>query len=358
MKSSSSGVLSSTESSSLRGSQSEHDAPDATTTSGTPRLLAEVDVDDRDLADDGEEEEEEEESELDADGIERGTTVVNNIGYALKGYDLLKGNPLDAVGLVKVDLGFRGAIFEPVDYVATPDRQYYTPKDVNVVECEGCNLAFSSYQMHSTADYSSALSAKVSVSGRGGIGAFKGSFSASAGYQEANERFSEKHETSTAAEVSCCVYQAELSAFALPPFSENFLEALEALSANPDATVSKFVREFGTHYVKKVTMGSIYGEQTYLSADAVSAMVQKEINIEMAASASGAFASGNVEAELDFSQSKLETFRSSAEKRSVYARGAKPPTDGDVGAVSCCCGCWSLIAPSDVSTLTLILLSS
>ena len=79
--------------------------------------------------------------------MEVGTKVVNNIGYIFKGYDLLKGNPLDSAGLVTVDSGFRHAIFAPTEYETTPDKQFYKPKDVDVVECEGCNLDFTSYMM-------------------------------------------------------------------------------------------------------------------------------------------------------------------------------------------------------------------
>lgn len=254
----------------------------------------------------------------------------------LKGYDLLKGNPLDTDGLVTVDHGFRQEIFVPGQYEPTPDREYYKPKGVSVVECEGCNLDFSSYTMQSTEEYVSALSAKASLGIEGGKGSFKGAFSLSAEYAQAEERFNEKHESSTCAEVSCCVYQAELSTYDLPPFSDGFAAALEALAANPDENKAQFVQEFGTHYVKQATMGSLFGEQTYFTTDAWMAMAEQSINVELAASASGLYVSGNLEAALDYSQSQMNTFRSSAEKRSVYARGAKPPANGDVQTVRIC----------------------
>ncbi|CAB9518071.1 MAC Perforin domain containing protein [Seminavis robusta] len=262
--------------------------------------------------------------------------VVNNIGYVFKGYDLVMGNPLETTGLVKVDQGFRQSIFKQTNYVETPDKQFMTPQGVNVVECEGCNLAFSSTEVRSTSEYKSTLEAKAKVSGSSSFGAIKGEFSASAGYKEAKERFGSNHETSTTSEVSCCVYQAELESFKLPPYSSNFVTAVNKLVAvfnnnlNLVPWIRKFVDEFGTHFVKKVTMGSIYGEQTFISSSDMKSMLSQGINIELAASASGAFGAGKAEGSLDYDAQKTMTFRNSASKRNVYSRGAKPPGDGDV----------------------------
>lgn len=294
--------------------------------------------------------------------------VLNNIGYAFVGYDLIKGNPLDTSGLVRIDLGFRNAIFQTHEYELMVDREYYVPSNLNVLECEGCNMHATTRVLESMSDYVDSLRSKVHANGSHRHGPTTGAFSGSFDFQQANRMMGQEHETSTESEISCCVYQAELSSYDLPPYSRNFQRAVERLRAAADTEdaqrrklqeeetdaspvtegeytvpveqanivmglleeeIERFVHEFGTHYVKKVTMGSLYGEQTFISAEKRREMDQDGLDIRVAASVSVATSSGSGGVGLDMNVEDTQTFLSKTSQKSVYARGAKPVGDGD-----------------------------
>ncbi|CAB9508132.1 MAC Perforin domain containing protein [Seminavis robusta] len=273
-----------------------------------------------------------------ASTLDSGKSVVNNIGYILRGYDTVKGNPLDTSGMANVDHGYRQPIFDvsSTGYELMPDLEHYTPKSINVLECEGCNMDFSTRVLDTSQAYVNSLSAKVSVQGRVGGFFMKGSFSASQAYQSSTDRFFNKHEVSTESEVSCCVYQAELQAYNMPPYSQNFLAAVKRMTDVQNDSdrlrqeVRLFVQNFGTHYVSKATMGSLFGEQSFLSKEAASQKDSQGNDITVQATMSGWIASGSVDASLTTKNAAASEFRKKTTQRSVYSRGAKPPVNGDI----------------------------
>jgi len=313
-----------------------------------------------------------------ADGIR----VLNNIGYALVGYDLVKGNPLDTSGLVKIDLGFRNAIFAPEEYVLMVDQEYYAPANLNVLECQGCNMHATSRVLESMGDYVASLTSKVQARARH-TGVTSGAFSASHDFQQTSHLMNQEHETSTESEISCCVYQAELQSYDLPPYSRNFEIAVQRLKDAADTEtalrklteetatddgeeapvtleeeavfaeeavtedeateepptllvgtlleeIERFVQEFGTHYVKKVTMGSLYGEQIFITQEQRREMNNQNIDIRAAAEVSVATSSGAGGFGLNSNVQEAQEFLGRTSRKSVYARGAKPVGGGDI----------------------------
>merc|ERR1712227_829136 len=71
----------------------------------------------------------------------------------------------------------------------------------------------------------------------------------------------------------------------------------------------RFLESFGTHYVKKSTMGAIFGEQSMISAESWTYMVQQGWNIGIMAGMSAGF-SGNINMTIDYNETERETFDS------------------------------------------------
>jgi len=168
-----------------------------------------------------------------------------------------------------------------------------------------------------------------------------------------------EHETSTESEISCCVYQAELKGYSLPPYSRNFLNAVDRLRAAADTEeaerklveappaqashaelnvgtleeeIERFVHEFGTHYIKKVTMGSLYGEQTFIDQESMRDIERDGIDVRSSASVSVATSSGSGGYGLDMDVAGTREFLEKTSRKSVYSRGAKPIGGGDADA--------------------------
>lgn len=263
--------------------------------------------------------------------------VMPNIGFLLRGYDLMKGNPTptSSDGVAKTDPGFQLPIFDAT-YSAlkkTPDLRYNIPDNVEAVSCSGgCNLNFVSETIESSQEYIDRLSTKVRYHASAAIKIFQASFSASVDYEQLSERINEQSQIATASEASCCVYEAELSAFATPAFHPTFLGALAALPEQYDVAIyRKFVREYGTHYVKKATMGALYGQQSFLTWEKRFELERQKIDVNVAAEASVlSLAQGGWSVDTGISSEAVKQFESSREQESLYTRGALPPPDGNI----------------------------
>ena len=68
---------------------------------------------------------------------------MNNIGYLLKGYSIIEGNPLDPK---RFDPGFKTKIFKTTynGDRSTSDRRYKIPDNVDITSKTACSLSFSS----------------------------------------------------------------------------------------------------------------------------------------------------------------------------------------------------------------------
>jgi len=296
--------------------------------------------------------------------------IIPNIGFLFTGYNIMEGNPIDPS--TKVDPGFTVQIFQPDinGYVKTLDGRLIHPPNVTVLQCEGCDLSAKTTIVNTADQYIKTLDTKVSAAVSFNVlGIVEGKFKNSNGYRETKDRMTTKREISMETEASCCLYRAETSAFALPPYSPNFQIAMNSLNAkeaelisaaeeNPEARkleginitdfdymIEEFVEEFGTHFVKKMNMGSLYGVQSFMSNETRKELEKKGIDIELSASISvgvdmGTQADPNATIEAGFESSfeykKSSTidkqFNEHVSKKSLYSRGSKPPANGNVNS--------------------------
>ena len=120
-----------------------------------------------------------------------------------------------------------------------------------------------------------------------------------------------------------------------PGFSESFKRLLRRLkqSVNDPKSVKDnlytLLEQFGTHYVKKLHFGAVYGFMYTLSSSEYEQLTEESLSVETQASYSGFFDAG-LSVGVDKSKSEAcSKFREKASKKE-FALGAKPPNDGEI----------------------------
>lgn len=251
--------------------------------------------------------------------------------FLYSGYDLLNGNPnpTGATG----DPGFQQPIFTATynREATTADNRYSIPDGMFVNQCNNCDLTYSSKVMSSLEEYHDKLSVSVKVSGGGGIGPFKGSFSASTDFETTKDQLFTSSSSVVHSEATCCVYNSGLLTSDLPKFSQNFLNALKALPNEFDQDAyGKFFNAFGTHFVTQASMGAVFGEQSFLSETSRETIEKTSLSVEASASISAAFgASGEASGGVVKDSEARRVFQENVENRNLYTRGSRPPLDNN-----------------------------
>jgi len=245
-----------------------------------------------------------------------------NIGYILSGYDIYHGNPIPTDGIV--DPGFRSPIFS-AEYNGdtTPDYRYCTPDGLSILSCaDSCSISFNTDVIYGTYSYYSKLSGSVGI----GVSAGGGSFGASIGWGHIQSYTESGLNIFTQSEAQCCAYTADMYDFIMPPFHKNFIAGLGTLTEEYNPSVyRRFIKAFGTHFISKSTMGALYGEQSMISSESWSEMVQNNFDIGLYASFS---VIDSINASLNYNNSVAETFKRYTKEQLIYSRGAAPPSDG------------------------------
>jgi len=256
---------------------------------------------------------------------------MNNIGYVMSGYDIYFGNPVPTYDIV--DPGFRSLVFA-AEYNGdmTPDYRYCTPEGISLLSCSGnCALTFNTDFIFGTYSYNEDLSGKVGI-GVGVSGAgnkVNGSFSGSIGWHHVNDMTENGANAFTMSEAKCCVYTSEMFEFMRPPLHKNFIAGLHSLTEEYNAVVyRRFIKAFGTHFITRSQMGAIFGEQSMISSESWSYLVENGWNIKSMASMSAMF-SANMSLNVDYNETERETFGRYTKEQLLYSRGAPPPSDGN-----------------------------
>ena len=190
-----------------------------------------------------------------------------NIGNLFKGYDIMYGNPLPTGQLV-VDPGFRQPVFQ-ASYASgslTPDQRYKQPDGTDITSCSGaCSMDFDAQEIAGVSSYSKALEEKTKVSGSG----WGAKFSASSDYKHVQQGVSEHRSFFTHADASCCAYTAEIQTYSKPALHADFAGGLASLPKTyNEEKYDAFLTAFGTHYVRKATMGALFGQQSEVTSTA------------------------------------------------------------------------------------------
>jgi hypothetical protein len=212
-----------------------------------------------------------------------------NIGYLGDGYDLLIANPHNTNPIFSPDPGFRNRVFNLTLYdlgSPTPDGRYQVPMGVSVDLCSACLYGFHSTVSTGTSSYTSSLQQDVSFSFKGWGAAFK----ASADYSQVEQTTSQQKSVVIETEATCCVYTTSLDLFAPPPFTNNFQTAVQVMPTAFDPTndlvvvwFGNFIKEFGTHFPLRVSMGGRFGVRNSFNSTAYSNMRSSNLAIDVAA---------------------------------------------------------------------------
>ena len=253
--------------------------------------------------------------------------LMNNIGYVLSGYDIYYGNPVPTSGNSLVDPGFRAQIFE-TEYngETSADNRYCTPDGLSVLSCDGnCAFSFNTEIIKGTHSYYN----KLTTGAKFDVNAFGGAFGASQDYDHIQKYTNNGMNMFTQSEISCCVYTSELFTFTPPKFHRNFLGGLSTLTDSYDPYIyRRFLKEFGTHYVNRATMGALYGEQSMISREDWTEMTVDGVDIGFYADMSGLESIPSINGSFTYDKNITDTFHKFTKEQMTYSRGAIPPADG------------------------------
>ncbi len=128
-----------------------------------------------------------------------------NIGYLLRGYGILEGNPLDPT---RFDPGFKSKIFQATyeKNSMTSDGRFKIPDNVDIFSKVACSSSFSSETVSTEADYQRSLMAKASISVSGKIAIVDASFTGSSEYNSKSKLLRKNEKNVIRSEASCTVY--------------------------------------------------------------------------------------------------------------------------------------------------------
>lgn len=197
------------------------------------------------------------------------TEDLPNVGYVLRGYHLYHGNPLATQ--VTSDPGFRNVIFDRLytQSLTSADLKYQIPDGTIAHPKSGCTQAFSHETIQSSEEYQRLLQDMIKTNYSG----FDNSFHGSSDYKHIDSTHSKDHTSQLLmAQIICSKYEASLNTVDPPIYTEAFVENLKEIYAamqrdlDYNATIHDFLNTFGTHYVRKLELGSRLNFQYSLSS--------------------------------------------------------------------------------------------
>lgn len=263
-----------------------------------------------------------------SEGLEkRSMQRMNNIGYLMKGYNLIQGNPMDPDQL---DPGFASKIFETTyeQNKKTSDQRWNIPDNIEIVAKPTCSSSYSSETLSTQSDYQKSLQAKVAVSGSASYGLVEASFSASTEYTKTSSVLKSNTKTIIKTEATCAVYEGKNQNGIPPKFTDNFVESVKQTLKSKD--YSMFLDDFGTHFISKVTMGARYAKLQELSKEKQEKMQEEGIDVQLTASVSAeGTGSLSVDASVKVSDKQTEKFEKAVENVKIVSIGSSPPKDGN-----------------------------
>ena len=182
-----------------------------------------------------------------------GDTILPNIGFLFKGYNVIQGNPLDPSGS---DPGFKASIFKAEFNTdrRTADQNYKIPDFTDVITKRSCSMSASVNTIMTQSEYQQDLSLKASASVSGQVEVVEASFTASAEYTRISKELKSNAKTIIKNEATCLVYEARILTGTRPSVTEDFLASVREL-AHDDA-YERFLNTYGTHFVDVVNMGA------------------------------------------------------------------------------------------------------
>ena len=183
----------------------------------------------------------------------------NDVDYALLGYNILKGYPLED----GMDPGFAGPIFA-TDYSGlgmSADCRYSLPNGLHVYPEISCQTSFSSEEIKSRKELETSFSASVS----GSAGGWGAKFSASASYNQAASKVATGESLLIMSQATCRYYKTRLNTQNPPALHEDFINMVNnivnAATADKESAVHDFLDVYGTHIFTDIDFGARYTKE-------------------------------------------------------------------------------------------------
>ena len=269
------------------------------------------------------------------------------IEYISIGYNLFFGNPQYSQD--NIDNGIKNEIFDVSDcskghLYPLPNGQggtteYLVPNGVNIITTKSCMVSYNYNEISGSNSYQSSLSQSVTVDGETkALGLGKASFSASTEFQTVTKNTESNENIYISSHTECKIYSASLDLpFDVPKFNINFEKKVSEMpliydinnQTNLDWFYDFFTNSFGTHYIKKVTMGGIYGTLTQMTSSNYEKFTSSNLEISVAAKYSTIASSAAVKSMTKSDKEEADIFKQHTETQNTFNIGGDLPSNNE-----------------------------
>ena len=257
------------------------------------------------------------------------TKHMPNVGYALAGYNVFKGNPM-ATDPLPLDPGFGAPVFA-AHYTGqtTDDKRYFVPDGFYIRSALSCNIGKDSSAKISktTSDYQKSLQAKASFETKALW--WSASFSSSTDYKSADDETKTQNTRIVSSAAECSVYRMAMLGSTLPNLTSDFADYVNKLPEDYGYGGEYFdlFEKYGTHVMDQVTMGARYGFSSTFDETAWNTVTSTGLSVSTAASLHAFVNAGGTLS--DDTQIKAEAAFSNSQTNSKEISLGSKPTDGD-----------------------------
>ena len=249
-----------------------------------------------------------------------------DIDYALLGYNILKGYPLEG----GMDPGFAAPIFTS-DYSGlgmSADCLYSIPDGLHVYPEISCQTSFSSQEIKTKQEFETSFAASVD----GSAANWGAKFSASVSYEEAASKVATSESLLIISQATCRYYKTRLDTATPPALHDNFINKVNnivnAADADKESAVHDFLDVYGTHFLTDIDFGARYTKQHEMTYSQYEIASSHSYDVSVQASYSGLYdVSGSASLSAD-QQAAAEDFNSRVTTTTITI-GATPPASGD-----------------------------
>ena len=200
-----------------------------------------------------------------------------NIAFIGRGYDIYRSNPRPSSQ--RMDPGYVSPVIEANIYHEgrrSGDNQFLIPDRIDAVQCQACQQTFQFHQLKTAEDLKRTSGTTVTA---GYEGVFFGAKSSSS-HEEIEQSSYEYDHVYVDAYALCSSYCASIRQyqFNATDLTENFQSAVHELCIG-ELSPLQFLWTFGTHYITKIKMGSLFWQRTtFTSEDWADLQVTTKIN--------------------------------------------------------------------------------
>ena len=257
-------------------------------------------------------------------------SILPNVGYAFRGYNILFGNPFHAD--TDGDPGFRLPIFKASHYGRrNAEMKYRLPNGVHGYMKQICKVDTQSKEITNEKSYQDDLIRRVG----GGIGGgllnliLPIAFSANAAYQRTSHKIAKEQHLFVKTENTCNVFELILDKSSPPMFTDGFLQAAKRLEDDEDAhAYADFLKDYGTHYLEKTNLGARYAVETEFSKTAKNTLYRDRFDFKAAAGLNFKISFG-LNVETGKNKEIIEQFQELQKSHSILSYGSPIPKDGN-----------------------------